>query len=72
MKHYIWKIEGNKPQKTYIDKNKKKKDVNMERLAERNLVSNRKMNPFFKSEDYLYNLSIQDKFLRPIDSNIEK
>ena len=72
MKNYIWKIEGNKPQKTYIDKNKRKKDVNMERLAERNLVANRNMNPFFKSEDYLYNLSIQDKFLRPIDSNIEK
>lgn len=69
MQNYIWKIEGEKPKKTYI---KRKKDVAMERLAERNLVANRKMNPFFKSDDYLYNLSIQDKFLRPVDSNIEK
>ena len=69
MHNYVWKIEGEKPNKTMI---KRKKDINMERLAERNLVGNRNMNPFFKKEDYLHNLSVQDKFLRPLDSNMEK
>ena len=61
MHQYVWKIKGETPKKS-MKKSKK----------ERNMIPNRNLNPFFKKDNYLHDLSVQDKFLRPKDSNIEK
>lgn len=46
-----------------------KREINYDRLSKRKLVTNRQINPYLKSNDYLNDISVQDKFLRPKNSN---
>jgi len=46
-----------------------KREKNDERLSKRKLVTNRQINPYLIGNDYLNDLSIQDNFLRPKNSN---
>jgi len=46
-----------------------KREKNDERLSKRKLVTNRQINPYLIGNNYLNDLSIQDNFLRPKNSN---
>ena len=46
-----------------------KREINYDRLSKRKLVTNRKINPYLTSNNYLNDISVQDKFLRPKNSN---
>ena len=45
------------------------REINYDRLSKRKLVTNRQINPYLQSNNYLNDISIQDKFLRPKNSN---
>jgi len=46
-----------------------KREINYDRLSKRKLVTNCKINPYLTSNNYLNDISVQDKFLRPKNSN---
>jgi hypothetical protein len=46
-----------------------KREVNYDRLSKRKLVTNRKINPYLTTNDYLNDITVQDQFLRPKNSN---
>ena len=51
----------------FVEENKR--EQSSERLAKRALTSNQQMNPYLSTNDYLNDLTIQDSFLRPQNSN---
>ena len=48
-----------------------KRSVCNERIANRYMIIQTAINPFISTESYIDDLRIQDKFLRPKDSNIK-
>ena len=46
-----------------------KREINYDRLSKRKLVTNCKINPYLTSNNYLNDISVQDQFLRPKNSN---
>jgi len=47
------------------------RELNSERLSQRELIIQTSINPFLTDHNYLDDLQVQDKFLRPKDSNIK-
>ena len=84
-KLWSWKKDSYEFKKSYRYKNDIKNEIEYEiikmnndkraqcskRIANREGVIQRNVNPFLKS-DYLTDLEMQDNFLRPKDSNIDK
>lgn len=54
-------------QSNFIEENKR--EQNSERLSKREWMANVQINPFHKKNNYINDISIQDKFLRPKNSN---
>ena len=46
------------------------KNVSNERISNRYMVIQKSINPFLSTSNYIGDLEVQDKLLRPIDSNI--
>lgn len=75
--------ENNKQQKPLIDEFPKqqkyytgfieqnKREEGYKKLAQRHLMTNSKINPFHIKNNYVKDISVQDTFLRPKDSNQE-
>ena len=57
----IMKIAG------FINENKREKTS--ERMSQRELVANIGINPFHNKQNYVKDISVQDTFLRPKNSN---
>ena len=57
----------NSHQNVFVEENKR--EQNSERMSKRKLVTNRNINPFHIKNNYINDLSVQDKFLRPKNSN---
>lgn len=53
-----------------VEKNNKR-EICSERLAQRDLMMQGQINPFLGKHNYLEDLSNQDNFLRPQDSNVK-
>lgn len=65
----IWR-KGEPMEKTYkIVKTEKEEQIN--KIVSRKLMVTRKLNQFIEKNNHIDNLLIEDKFLRPLDSNIE-
>ena len=47
------------------------KEEQSKKIAERERVITRNLNPFISKDDYINNITVQDKFLRPLDSNVQ-
>jgi hypothetical protein len=47
------------------------RELNSERLSQRELIIQTSVNPFLLDHNYLDDLQVQDTFLRPKDSNIK-
>jgi hypothetical protein len=47
------------------------REINSERMSQRELLIQTSINPFMSSNNYLRDLEVQDEFLRPLDSNIK-
>tara|TARA_Y100001936_G_C15593252_1_gene418029 strand:+ start:324 stop:542 length:219 start_codon:yes stop_codon:yes gene_type:complete len=47
------------------------KEEQSKKIAKREKVITRNLNPFISNNDYINNISVQDKFLRPLDSNVQ-
>lgn len=47
------------------------REINSERMSQRELLIQTSINPFMSSNDYIRDLEVQDEFLRPSDSNIK-
>ena len=47
------------------------KEEQSKKIAEREMVITRNLNPFISKDDYINNITVQDKFLRPLDSNVQ-
>ena len=47
------------------------RELNSERLSQRELIIQTSINPFLSDHNYLDDLQMQDKFLRPKDSNFK-
>jgi len=45
------------------------REINYKRLSKRKLITNTQINPYLTSNNYLNDISVQDKFLRPKNSN---
>lgn len=45
------------------------REINYKRLSNRKLITNTQINPYLTSNNYLNDISVQDKFLRPKNSN---
>ena len=54
-------------QTMFVEENKR--EINYDRLSKRKLVTNRQINPYLTGNNYLNDISVQDKFLRPKNSN---
>lgn len=48
-----------------------KRELNCERMSQRQMVIQTSINPFLAKNDYISDLDIQSQFLRPKDSNIK-
>jgi hypothetical protein len=65
----VWR-KGEPMEKSYkIVKNNKEKQS--KKIAEREKVITRNLNPFISNDNYINNITVQDKFLRPLDSNVQ-
>ena len=47
------------------------REINYTRIGDRELVIQTSINPYLATNNYLEDLSVQDKFLRPKDSNVK-
>jgi hypothetical protein len=47
------------------------RELNSERMSKRELIIQTSINPFLSDHNYLDDLQMQDKFLRPKDSNFK-
>ena len=45
------------------------REINYKRLSNRKLITNTQINPYLTSNNYLNDISVQDRFLRPKNSN---
>ena len=54
-------------QSTFVEENKR--EQNSERLSKREWMTNVQINPFHTKNNYINDISVQDKFLRPKNSN---
>ena len=45
------------------------REINYKRLSKRKLITNKQINPYLTSNNYLNDISVQDRFLRPKNSN---
>ena len=54
--------------KGFINENKREKTY--ERMAQRKGITHRGINPFHQKDNYVKDISVQDTFLRPINSNL--
>jgi|TARA_B110000495_G_C22984062_1_gene578819 hypothetical protein len=52
-------------------RDKNTREINSERMGERELLIQTSINPFMYSNNYLDDLKVQDEHLRPLDSNIK-
>jgi len=65
----VWR-KGEPMEKSFkIIKNNKEKQS--KKIAEREKVITRNLNPFISNDNYINNITVQDKFLRPLDSNVQ-
>ena len=65
----VWR-KGEPMEKSFkIIKNNKEKQS--KKIAEREKVITRSLNPFISNDNYIHNITVQDKFLRPLDSNVQ-
>ena len=84
MKYVYWKWGNGRTEnrsglvqqeKTFVDKIEKRqqndRELNCERLSQREMVIQTSINPFLTDHNYLSDLQVQDEFLRPKDSNIK-
>jgi len=75
IKSFICKKEENLDEKNKVQSKItemiNKKEENNIKISKRKLVITRNLNPYISNNDYLKNISIQDKYLRPLDSNIQ-
>jgi len=53
----------------FVEQNKREQNYN--KIAARRLMSRGNINPFHIKNDYVNDISVQDNFLRPKDSNQE-
>ena len=60
-------IINNSHQSRFVEDNKR--EQTSKRLSQREWVGNRQINPFIKTNDYINDISVQDAFLRPKNSN---
>ena len=56
-------------QERFVEQNKREQNYN--KIAARRLMSRGNINPFHIKNDYVNDISVQDNFLRPKDSNQE-
>ena len=61
-----------KEEKTYKFVNENKREKTSKRMSERELTTNRRINPFHNTNNYIRDISIQDTYLRPQNSNFGK
>ena len=61
-----------KKEKTYKFVNENKREKTSKRMSERELTTNRHINPFHNKNNYIRDISIQDTYLRPQNSNFGK
>jgi hypothetical protein len=52
-------------------RDKNTREINSERMGEREMLIQTSINPFMSSNNYLNDLKVQDEYLRPLDSNIK-
>ena len=50
-------------------KEENKREISSDRLSKRTLVTNRQINPYLTGNNYIDDISVQDNFLRPKNSN---
>jgi membrane protein insertase Oxa1/YidC/SpoIIIJ len=67
------KIQENiQPIKQKLDERRQNdRELNSERLSQRDMIIQTSINPFLSENNYLDDLKVQDTFLRPKDSNIK-
>ena len=53
------------------DRETNTREINYTRMGDRELVIQTSINPFLATNNYLEDLFVQDKFLRPKDSNVK-
>ena len=58
-------------QEKFYEREVNTRELNSERMSQRDLVIQTSINPFMATNDYLTDLSVQDQFLRPKDSNVK-
>ena len=64
--------ENIQPIKQKLDARKQNdRELNSERLSQRDMIIQTSINPFLSENNYLDDLKVQDTFLRPKDSNIK-
>ena len=61
-----------KKEKKYNFINENKREKTSERMSQRELTINRSINPFHNTNNYIKDISIQDTYLRPQNSNFGK
>ena len=59
-------------EKTETAEDDNKRALSNSRLANRHMLIRTKINPYMANNDYLHDLSVQDQFLRPKDSNVKQ
>lgn len=64
-KHYNIITPDNK------NKNSNKRDVCNDRISKREMIIQTNVNPFLTEQSHVNNISVQDVFLRPHDSNFK-
>jgi hypothetical protein len=58
-------------QQKYNERDVNTRELNSERMSQRDLVIQTSINPFMATNDYVSDLTVQDQFLRPKDSNVK-
>ena len=53
------------------DRRRNDRELNSERMSQRDMVIQTSINPFLSANNYIDDLKVQDQFLRPKDSNIK-
>jgi len=54
-----------------INRRQNDRELNSERLSQREMIIQTSINPFLSDHNYLDDLQVQAEFLRPKDSNIK-
>lgn len=64
-------INTNMNDEIFKQKSKKREEQNL-KLSSRHMIIQKNVNPFLNNNDYIKHIDMEDEFLRPKDSNIEK